>query len=83
MPSVALFEEQPQEYKDAVLPPACRKRVAVEAGRAEGWYRYVGLDGLALGLGHFGESAPAGKLAEKYGFTAPTVARKVRERFFG
>ncbi|HWR03112.1 MAG TPA: transketolase C-terminal domain-containing protein, partial [Humidesulfovibrio sp.] len=83
MPSVALFEAQPQEYKDAVLPSACRKRVAVEAGRPEGWYRYVGLDGLALGLDHFGESAPAGKLAEKYGFTAPTVARKVRERYFG
>ncbi len=83
MPSVALFESQSQEYKDAVLPPAVRKRVAMEAGRPEGWYRYVGLDGLVLGLDHFGESAPAGKLAEKYGFTAPTVARKVRERYFG
>jgi transketolase len=83
MPSVALFEAQNPEYKDCVLPPAVRARVAIEAGRVEGWYRYVGLDGLALGLDHFGESAPAGKLAEKYGFTAPTVARKVRERYFG
>jgi len=83
MPSVALFEAQSQEYKESVLPPAVRKRVAIEAGRPEGWYRYVGLDGLALGLDHFGESAPANKLAEKYGFTAPTVARKVRERYFG
>lgn len=83
MPSVALFEEQKQEYKDEVLPPAVRKRVAIEAGRPEGWHKYVGLDGLAIGLDHFGESAPAGKLAEKYGFTAPTVARKVRERYFG
>jgi transketolase len=83
MPSVALFEQQKQEYKDAVLPPAVRKRVAIEAGRPEGWYRYVGIDGLAIGLDHFGESAPAGKLAEKYGFTAPTVARKIRERYFG
>ncbi len=83
MPSVALFEAQSPEYKESVLPPAVRKRVAIEAGRPEGWYRYVGLDGLALGLDHFGESAPAGKLAEKYGFTAPTVARKVRERYFG
>lgn len=83
MPSVALFEAQSPEYKESVLPPAVRKRVAIEAGRPEGWYRYVGLDGLALGLDHFGESAPADKLAEKYGFTAPTVARKVRERYFG
>jgi len=83
MPSVTLFETQKPEYKDSVLPPAVRKRVAIEAGRVEGWYRYVGLDGLALGLDHFGESAPASKLAEKYGFTAPTVARKVRERYFG
>lgn len=83
MPSVALFEAQSPEYKDSVLPPSVRKRVAIEAGRPEGWYRYVGLDGLALGLDHFGESAPANKLAEKYGFTAPTVARKVRERYFG
>jgi transketolase len=83
MPSVALFEAQTQEYKDQVLPPAVRRRVAVEAGRVEGWYRYVGMDGLALGLDHFGESAPASRLAEKYGFTAPTVARKIRERYFG
>ncbi|MDR3640460.1 MAG: transketolase [Humidesulfovibrio sp.] len=83
MPSVALFEAQKPEYKESVLPSAVRKRVAIEAGRVEGWYRYVGLDGLALGLDHFGESAPAGKLAEKYGFTAPTVARKIRERYFG
>lgn len=83
MPSVALFEAQKQDYKDSVLPPTVRKRVAIEAGRPEGWYKYVGLDGLAIGLDHFGESAPAGKLAEKYGFTAPTVARKIRERYFG
>jgi len=83
MPSVALFEAQKPEYKESVLPLAVRKRVAIEAGRPEGWYRYVGLDGLAIGLDHFGESAPASKLAEKYGFTAPTVARKVRERYFG
>ncbi|OIN98883.1 MAG: transketolase [Desulfovibrionaceae bacterium CG1_02_65_16] len=83
VPSVALFEQQKQDYKDAVLPPAVRKRVAVEAGRVEGWHKYVGLDGLTIGLDHFGESAPAGELAEKYGFTAPSVARMIRERYFG
>jgi transketolase len=83
MPSLALFEAQSPEYKDSVLPPTVEKRVSIEAGRPEGWHKYVGLFGLALGLDHFGESAPAEKLAEKYGFTAPTVARKIRERYFG
>lgn len=83
MPSLALYESQSQEYKDSVLPPTVLKRAAVEAGRPEGWHKYVGLDGLAMGIDHFGESAPAEKLAEKYGFTAATVARKIRERYFG
>ena len=83
MPSVNLFEAQPVHYKESVLPPAVERRVAIEAGRPEGWHKYVGLFGLALGLDHFGESAPAEKLAEKYGFTAPTVARMIRERYFG
>ena len=83
MPSVNLFESQPMHYKDSVLPPQVERRVAIEAGRPEGWHKYVGLFGLALGLDHFGESAPAEKLAEKYGFTAPTVARLIRERYFG
>lgn len=83
MPSVNLFEAQPMHYKEAVLPPSVERRVAIEAGRPEGWHKYVGLFGLALGLDHFGESAPADKLAEKYGFTAPTVARMIRERYFG
>ncbi|MDQ7835673.1 MAG: transketolase [Humidesulfovibrio sp.] len=83
MPSVNLFEAQPMHYKESVLPPTVERRVAIEAGRVEGWHKYVGLFGLALGLDHFGESAPADKLAEKYGFTAPTVARLIRERYFG
>ena len=83
MPSVNLFEAQPMHYKESVLPPTVERRVAIEAGRPEGWHKYVGLFGLALGLDHFGESAPAEKLAEKYGFTAPTVARLIRERYFG
>jgi len=83
MPSVNLFEAQPMHYKESVLPPSVERRVAIEAGRPEGWHKYVGLFGLALGIDHFGESAPAEKLAEKYGFTAPTVARLIRERYFG
>ncbi len=83
MPSVELFEEQPREYRDAVLPPAVRARVAIEAGRPEGWYAYAGLDGLVIGLSHFGASAPAGLLAKKYGFTAEAVAEKVKAKFPG
>ncbi len=81
MPSVELFEAQPKEYKEAVLPPSVRARVAIEAGRPEGWYAYAGLDGLVIGLTHFGESAPAGLLAKKYGFTPEAVAKAVQEKF--
>lgn len=81
MPSVELFEEQDQEYKDSVLPPAVTNRVAAEAGRPELWYKYVGLTGSVLGIDHFGASAPASQLAEKYGFTAENLAKIMKERF--
>ncbi|MDD4951352.1 MAG: transketolase, partial [Desulfovibrionaceae bacterium] len=69
------------EYRDQVLPPGVRARVAVEAGSPDLWSKHVGLDGLVLGIDHFGESAPAGQLAEKYGFTARNLARLIREHF--
>ena len=78
----ALFDEQDEAYKKSVLPPAVGKRASLEAGRTDCWYKYLGCDGLAMGLNHFGESAPAGQLAKKYGFTAEDVARRIRERFF-
>ena len=78
----ALFDEQSEDYKKAVLPPAVTRRASLEAGRTDCWYKYLGCDGLAMGLNHFGESAPAGQLAKKYGFTAEDVARRIRERFF-
>lgn len=73
MPSWELFESQSQEYKDRVMPPEIRKRVAVEAGSTLGWYKYVGLDGKVIGLDHFGASAPAGVLFEKFGLTVDNV----------
>ncbi|NOY82992.1 MAG: transketolase [Kiritimatiellaeota bacterium] len=82
MPSWELFDRQDKAYRDAVLPPDCRKRVAVEAGTTFGWERYVGLDGLTLGVDRFGDSAPAKILAEKYGFTPESVAARVR-RYLG
>jgi len=74
-----IFDEQPQLYKDEVLPPSCACRVAVEAGRPELWYKYVGCGSLVLGLTHFGDSAPPDLLAQKYGFTAENLVNKIRE----
>ncbi|MBN2243786.1 MAG: transketolase [Acidobacteria bacterium] len=73
MPSWELFDAQPQEYRDAVLPPGIRARLAVEAGVAQGWRKYVGDSGDIIGMKSFGESAPAKDLFKKYGFTAENV----------
>ncbi len=74
MPSWELFEKQSAEYRESVLPASCRKRISVEAGSTFGWSRYVGCDGLALGIDRFGDSAPAERLAEEFGFNAKAVA---------
>ena len=79
MPSWELFEEQPKEYRDQVLPPNLRARVSVEAGTTKGWERYVGLDGASVGMSTFGASAPIGVLYEKFGITAANVADKARK----
>ena len=72
-PSWELFAAQPDDYRDDVLPPACTRRLAVEAGATMGWERWTGAGGRVLGLDRFGESAPAKVLAEKFGFTAARV----------
>ncbi len=74
MPCMDLFRRQPKEYQDEVLPPEMRCRVAVEAGSTFGWHRYVGPEGVVIGIDHFGASAPAGRLFEELGFTADEVA---------
>lgn len=79
MPSWDLFEPQDAEYKESVLPKACRKRVAVEAACTMGWSKYVGDEGMVIGLDHFGESAPYKALADKYGFTPEKVTAAVAE----
>jgi transketolase len=77
LPSWELFEAQPQEYRDAVLPPSVLARVAVEAGVPQGWDRYVGPFGAVVGVaGRFGASAPVKVVMEKYGFTAANVVEK-------
>ena len=81
MPSFKLFLEQSCEYRNTVLPPACRKRVSIEAASTFGWERITTNDGLNIGLDHFGASAPYKVLAEKFGFTPDAVAEKIRNAF--
>ncbi len=78
MPSTDVFDAQDAAYRDSVLPKGI-KRVAVEAGVSDGWYKYVGLDGKVVGLNRFGESAPAGALFKHFGFTGENVAKAVEE----
>lgn len=77
MPCMDLFDKQPQEYRESVLPKTVRKRVAVEALSDFGWGKYVGLDGAYVTMHGFGASAPAGQLFEKFGFTVDNVVKAV------
>ena len=77
MPSTNVFESQSQSYKDSVLPASVRRRVVVEAGVTDSWYKYVGFDGKVVGLDRFGESAPAGELFKEFGFTVDNVVNAV------
>ncbi len=73
MPSTDVFDQQDAAYKEAVLPANVTKRLAVEAGIADYWYKYVGLNGRIIGMTSFGESAPANQLFEMFGFTVDKV----------
>jgi transketolase len=74
MPCMELFEAQSEEYRDEVLPPAVRTRLAVEPGASISWGKWVGLDGDVLGLDRFGASAPGTTVLEKLGFTSANIA---------
>ena len=78
MPCMEIFDKQPAKYKESVLPKSVRARVAVEAGSSAPWGKYVGIDGEYVCIDHFGESAPAKVLFNKYGFTAENVANKAK-----
>ena len=78
MPCMDLFEEQPAEYKEAVLPKSVRARVAIEALSDFGWGRYVGLDGKTVTMTGFGASGPAAQLFERFGFTVDHVVEVAR-----
>ncbi|HET7593229.1 MAG TPA: transketolase, partial [Rhodanobacteraceae bacterium] len=73
MPSWELFGQQDQAYRDSVLPPQVKKRLAVEAGASQGWERWVGDAGATLTVDRYGASAPGELVLEKYGFTVDNV----------
>ncbi|MGY1424837.1 transketolase [Lysobacter sp. A289] len=75
MPSWDLFDKQPQDYRDGVLPPTVTARLAVEAGSSLGWHRYVGDGGDVIGVDRFGASAPAADIAREYGLTVDNVCK--------
>jgi transketolase len=78
MPSTDVFDRQDPAYRESVLPKACRKRVAVEAGVRDFWRKYVGLDGEVIGIDTYGGSAPAEKLYVHFGITVDTVVAAAR-----
>ena len=79
MPSTDVFETQDETYRNAVLPPSCRRRVAVEAGVTDYWRKYVGLDGEVLGVDSFGESAPAVEVFAHFGLTEKRLEELIRK----
>ena len=83
MPSMELFAQQPQQYRDTVLPPAVRARLAVEAAVAQPWYRWIGDRGAMLGIEHFGASAPAPRIYQEFGLTVDNVVKKAKELIGG
>ncbi|MGV6988150.1 transketolase [Testudinibacter sp. P80/BLE/0925] len=79
MPSSNVFDAQDTAYRESVLPSAVTKRVAIEAGISDFWYKYVGFDGRIIGMNSFGESAPADQLFKLFGFTVENVVAKAKE----
>jgi transketolase len=78
MPCIELFEAQPQQYRDEVLPRGVTARLAVEPGATISWWKWVGLDGDVLGLDRFGASAPGTTVLEKLGFTSQNIVTRAR-----
>lgn len=78
MPATDAFDKQDADYREAVLPTSVKARVAIEAGIADYWFKYVGLDGAIVGMRSFGESAPANELFEEFGFTVENVVTQAK-----
>ena len=78
IPSTDIFDAQEETYRHSVLPPACRKRVAVEAGVPDYWYKYVGLEGKILGVPTFGESAPGPEVYAYFGINTENLINLIK-----
>ena len=76
MPSWQIFDKQPEEYRNQVLPPEVKARIVVEAGASQGWHRYLGEKSIIGGIDHFGASAPSKILYEKFGITVDRVVEE-------
>ena len=81
MPSTDIFDAQSAEYREQVLPSSVSKRIAIEAGISDYWYKYVGLEGAIIGMNSFGESAPADELFAHFGFTVDNVVSSAKNLF--
>jgi transketolase len=81
MPCTELFWEQPQSYRDEVLPPSITSRMSIEAASTFGWAKVVGDHGFAFGIDRFGLSAPAAAIAKDLGFTPDNIAKVALEKF--
>jgi transketolase len=81
VPSFELFRSNSDEYKNSILPSACKKRVAIEAAAKNDWYEFVGLDGLIIGVDQYGASAPTKAIAGHYGFTVQNILRKINKKW--
>ncbi len=79
MPSWDIFEDQSQEYRDSVLPPSVKARIAIEQGSTFGWERFVGDSGRVIGMKTFGASAPLKELQRKFGFEQDGVVKAAKE----
>src|SRR5579859_653550 len=79
MPSTEAFDAQDESYRNSVLPPSVRKRLAVEAGATPSWWRYVGLDGRVMGIDRFGASGKYADVYPHFGFTTDNIVKHLRE----
>ena len=76
-PCFEIFEKQSKEYKDKIIKGDLGKRVAIEAGSEMGWYKYIGLEGIAITVNRFGLSAPANKIKEEFGFSVDSIVKRL------
>ncbi|WP_283586046.1 transketolase [Limosilactobacillus ingluviei] len=81
MPSFELFKAQPQAYRDEVLPPVLRQRLSVEMATTDDWAQFVGLDGVSIGIDHFGASGNGDELIKRSGFTVENIVRQYKQNF--